>query len=275
MQDPRPGRLQRKKSHARLSAASSTSIVSSIMDMVQRKKRVEITNDLLKRTKVALPPEVPEPIDGIGKRDLSTYACTWFMNGTETVVNPGLQKFWLPKGYDLYIIAVQQCKNEDKLAEECLEFLDEGEDTYAVYTQFTTVRAPRSNKENRLAILLLAHKSLLDENVFRTSKLTKKEAYAKLDEDEHFNEDDSFLGVFALKNNENETAGAIALQFEIFDSTFVIINVQLASGIGNTKRRLKDLEDIVAATNTLKADHVGSAIIMYTVCVAVPLIAAH
>ena len=252
----RRGQLARKKSHARLSAASSTSLVSSIMDMVQRKKKVEITDDLLRRTKTILPPEVPEPIDGIGKRDLSTYTCTWYMNGTDTVVDPELPKFWLPKGYDLYIISVQQCRNEDRLAQQCLDFLDDGEDSYALYTQFTTVRASPGAREHHLAILLLAHRSLIEENVFKTSKLTKKDVYTEKVEDKRFNDDESFLGVFAMQNNETETAGAIALQFDIFDSTFVIVNVQLASGIGNTKRRLTDLEDIIAAIGTLRADHV-------------------
>lgn len=67
---------------------------------------LEVNEKHIEKLRETLPPLAPDSLDGTGKRDISMFATTWNMNYCEPP-SEDVVKYWLPKSYDIYVIALQ------------------------------------------------------------------------------------------------------------------------------------------------------------------------
>jgi len=69
--------------------------------------KVGANDRLLQQVDVCLPPAVPESIDGTGERDVSLFTTTWNMEGLGAGPTADQVRYWLPLGYDVYVLGLQ------------------------------------------------------------------------------------------------------------------------------------------------------------------------
>lgn len=228
--------------------------VRSLQRMVRKpSKEITVTEEQVNRMKETLPPPAPESLDGTGKRDVSLYTTTWNMAFCESPTESTVQ-YWLPQGYDIYVISLQNCTAFLDLSKTCVNYLKDGEDTYEEFMDFLHVQTDSITQQSNLILLFLVHSSLLAEDVFQRSNLKRQKPSMALTST--YSTSASSLVKGRKREPERRSGGVLIMQFEVFDTVVLVINAQLTKGVGRTRERLSDIRSIVNYVNSIEADHV-------------------
>ena len=228
--------------------------VRSLQKMVRGgQKELAITEEHVNRLKETLPPPAPESLDGTGKRDISLYSTTWNMDFCESPTENTVQ-YWLPQGYDIYVISLQNCTSFLDLSKTCVNYLKDGEDTYEEFMDFLHVQTDSITQQNNLILLFLVHSSLIAEDVFQRPNLKRQKPSVALTSS--YSTSVSSITQQKKREPERRSGGVLVMQFEVFDTVVLVINAQLTKGVGRTRERLSDIRSIVNYINSIEADHV-------------------
>ena len=228
--------------------------VRSLQKMVRGQgKELVVTDAHVERLKETLPPQAPESLDGTDKRDVSLYATTWNMDFCESPTEETVQ-YWLPQGYDIYVLSLQNCTAFLDLSKTCVNYLKDGEDTYEEFMDFLHVQTDSITKQNSLILLFLVHASLVADDVFQRSNLKRQKPAVPLTASRSLSASSFVKG--PKRETERRSGGVLIMQFEVFDTVVVVINAQLTKGMGRTRERLSDIRSIISYVKSIEADHV-------------------
>eukprot|EP00924_Labyrinthula_sp_SR-Ha-C_P014561 maker-scaffold_34-snap-gene-1.23-mRNA-1 protein AED:0.41 eAED:0.41 QI:92/1/0.5/1/1/1/2/0/998 len=205
---------------------------------------------MLKLVEDVLPPMAPPPLQGEGESDISLFTSTFCMQNITTKLTNSAISFWIPVGFDVYVICLQSVKNVSPLGPIFLNHLQSKGSRYQEYMHFV-----KSSSSTCLVTCIYVSSDLVEEKVFERKNVQK--IYFELDKGA-LTKGARRRRQVAKTLSRKETPLAFSVSIKIFDTSLIVINTQLPSGIGSdgTEQRVQCMEKLIQFHNfQKKADH--------------------
>ena len=167
------------------------------------------------------PVEVPD--------NLSLYVSTWNMSGCTSQLSHNDMLHWLPLDYDLYAIALQQCRSIKQIQERILEVLG-GPNLFQAFKNLTVGQS---------SLLLFARLSLMKAGVLSSTRLNDSAKF-----------ETKTKGLMTSLTGK----GCILMQIVFHNTTMAFVAVNLDDEIYGLERRAADLEFCLRASGIVQSE---------------------
>eukprot|EP00924_Labyrinthula_sp_SR-Ha-C_P013114 maker-scaffold_12-snap-gene-10.57-mRNA-1 protein AED:0.01 eAED:0.01 QI:89/0/0.5/1/1/1/2/0/986 len=97
---------------------------------------IELTNELSTLSSCCFPPAPPKRSSATREKEFSFFTTTYSMKGIEGALEPDTVKNWIPSGYDVYFVCVQDCQRVTELGLLIIQALQSGGASYMEYKHF-------------------------------------------------------------------------------------------------------------------------------------------
>lgn len=174
-----------------------------------------------------LPPKAPPPISIDGTQDVSVFVSTFNSDSLTKGLDHRALSFWLPLGYDVYCLGVQNVENMAQFGSGILDFLKSNGDVYQEYAHFVST----SNKK-LIVTYIYVHISLMKQKNFKRHAMYKIVV-------------------------PNSNSGAYVVNFSLFDTQIKLANIKLSPGVSAEAARRAELSHVLKEMeNDSFGDHV-------------------